>query len=242
MMPEKSVHVDLLRKMAHDIRVPLNTLISTSDMLVDGVYDPLTSKQERAVVRLQRNNRRLLAILDDFVTYVKANAGDLSLSLKSFDPRTQLEAWCAPIQIASEEKGLKLTVTTSASVPAALTGDEVMLERIIQALLWNALAHTTQGEIWVTSDWIPAQNWVVCVKDTGSGIPDKDVPQIFEPFWRGEERPQLPTAGAGLGLPLSRALAMMMGGNLILRETGPSGSAFCVEIPINSLKPATEGG
>ena len=72
-------YLQLLRKMGHDMRVPLNTLISTGDMLVDGVYDPLTSKQAKAALRMQRNNRRLLAMLDDFMTYVKAYAGDLAL-------------------------------------------------------------------------------------------------------------------------------------------------------------------
>ena len=73
-MPESALFIQLLRKMAHDMRVPLNTIISTSDMLLQGTYDPLTARQEKAVVRVQRNNHRLLAILDDFMTYIKADA------------------------------------------------------------------------------------------------------------------------------------------------------------------------
>lgn len=231
-MLNSSDFVQLLRKMGHDMRVPLNTIISTGDMLVQGSYDPLTPKQEKAVVRLQRNNRRLLAMLDDFVTYVKADAEDLVLSPKPFDPRTQLKAWCEPIRSLSEEKGLMLRLSTSENVPTMLTTDEAILERIVQALLWNALAHTTQGEIQVISEWTPEGVWLLNIKDSGAGISADDLPHIFEPFWRGDARPQFPTAGAGLGLPLSLALTKLMGGKLFLQETSPQGSHFCLQIPL----------
>jgi signal transduction histidine kinase len=233
-MLETSEYVQLLRKMGHDMRVPLNTLISTSDMLIDGAYDPLTPKQEKAALRLQRNNHRLLAILDDFLTYIKAETGDLLLTPKSFDPRAQLDVWCAPIRKIAEEKGLVFNLSISDSVPVVIASDEIALKRILQALLWNAVAHTSQGEIQVSSDWTAKQEWFIRVRDSGSGVSDSDLPHIFEPFWRGEERPQLPTAGAGLGLPMAVALAKLMGGSLSLQETTTQGSSFCVELPVAS--------
>lgn len=223
--------IQLLRKLGHDMRVPLSTIISTGDMLEQGAYDPLTAKQQKAVSRLQRNNRRLLAILDDFMTYIKADAAELTLSPAPLDPRIQLEAWCDPVFQAGKEGGIVGRLVTSETVPALLTADETSFKRIVQALLWNALAHTTQGEILVTSDWTPEQEWLISVRDAGSGIADSDLPHIFEPFWRGEARPQFPTAGAGLGLPLSLALAKLMGGDVYLKETTPQGSLFCVRVP-----------
>jgi signal transduction histidine kinase len=230
---ETSAIIQLLRKMGHDMRVPLNTLISTSDMLVQGVYDPLTPKQAKAASRLQRSSYRLLAILDDFVTYVKAETGDLTLTPKPFDPRVQLETWCGTVRPAAEEKGLTLHVTTSEDVPEAVNGDEAMLKRVVEALVWNAVSFTVTGEVRVSSDWAASGEWRISVQDSGPGIPESDLPHIFEPFWRGEERPQVPTAGAGLGLPVARALARLMGGNVSLKETGSGGSRFYVEIPPN---------
>lgn len=230
--PETLEYVQLLRKMGHDMRVPLNTLISTSDMLVDGAYDPLTPKQEKAALRLQRNNRRLLAILDDFLTYIKAETSDLVLTPTSFDPRAQLDVWCAPVRKITEEKGIALNLSISDSVPALMTGDETALKRILQALLWNSVAYTSHGEIQVSSDRTAKQEWRISVKDSGSGISESDLTHIFEPFWRGEERPQLPTAGAGLGLPMALALVKLMGGSLSLQETTTQGSVFCVELPM----------
>jgi signal transduction histidine kinase len=236
-MLEKSDILHLLRKMGHDMRVPLNTIISTGDMLIQGTYDPLTPKQEKAVMRVQRNNYRLLAMLDDFMTYIKADAGELTLNPKPLDPRSQLSEWSDPVRQACEEKGIVFRLIIADQVPMLLTADETAVKKIIQALLWNALAHTSVGEIQVTSDWTAERQWLIAVKDSGSGIADSDLPHIFEPFWRGEARPQLPTAGAGLGLPLSLALAKLMGGDLTVQGT-TGGSHFCVRVPADKAEKA----
>jgi signal transduction histidine kinase len=238
-MLETSEIVQLLRKMGHDMRVPLSTVISTSDMLNKGIYDPLTPKQAKAVARLQRNQHRLLAILDDFVTYIKAETGDLPLSWKPFDVNSRLAAWAEPVRLVIEEKGLVFRMVTPEPVPQTLTSDEAMIERIVTALLWNAVTHTTQGVIEIHSQWT-TDHWLLTIKDTGSGISEQEMPHLFEPFWRGEMRAQIPTAGAGLGLPMSLAIARRMGGNVSLKETSPQGSSFCVQLPIKGNGAVTE--
>lgn len=224
----------LLRKFGHDMRVPLNTLISTSDMLVQGVYDPLTPKQNKAATRLQRNSYRLLAILDDFVTLVKADAGELSVSLKPLDIKEKLDIWVNPALSVLDPKGVQLSIVVSESAPM-MTSDEALLKRIVQALLWNAVSFTENGAIKITAEYQTNSTWCICVEDTGSGIPSQDIPHIFEPFWRGEARPQVPTAGAGLGLPLSQALARVLKGELSLQSTSEKGTHFCLNLPAQSL-------
>lgn len=233
-MQDTASLIQLLRKMAHDMRVPLNTIISTGDMLVEGVYDPLTPKQSKAMTRLQRNNVRLLAILDDFIAYVKADAGEMVLANKIFDPRAIIDDCVNDVRPTAEEKGLKLRLTTSETLPAMFMGDESAVKRIVLALVWNALAHTASGEIHIQSEWSSEKVWSITVEDTGSGISDVDRPYIFEPFWRGEARPQLPIAAAGLGLPLALAFAKVMGGDLTLKATSMRGSTFCVTLPIKA--------
>src|SRR5512142_851067 len=81
-----SKSIRLLRQMNHDLRNPLNALIATAGMLSEGIYDPLTPGQARAVERIERNSRRIVALLDDLITYAKADAGEYSLEVKDFDP------------------------------------------------------------------------------------------------------------------------------------------------------------
>lgn len=224
--------VGLLRKFGHDMRVPLNTVISTSDMLAQGLYEPLNPKQEKAVSRIQRNNHRLLAMLDDFITHIKADAGDLVVITAPFDPRALLEACAKVVRPYLEEKRIGLKLTTTDTTPPRLVGDEKLINRMLLALLWNAASFTPEGEINVVSDWAAESGWTVTVWDTGTGISTDDQAHIFEPFWRGEERPQVPTAGAGLGLPLARSLAHLMKGEVHLKKTGATGSTFCLSLPL----------
>lgn len=223
--------VVLLRKMAHDIRAPLGAMISTSDMLMSGIYEPLTDKQKRAAERVRRNGMRSLAIVDDFVAYVKAARREYPLYPEPFDPREKLAFWGAAVKSAADEKGLTLTITTHEAVPPTLNGDAAAISRIVLALFWNAIAFTNAGTIQIESDANPP-NWIITVRDTGAGIPADEVGHIFEPMWRGSHRTQLPIAGVGLGLALGRALATLMGGTLTLESNTPQGAAFRLTLPL----------
>ncbi len=224
--------IQLLRQMGHDIRAPLGSIISTSDMLLEGTYDPLTDKQTRAADRLNRNGRRTLAIIDDFITYVKAEAAELTPVSRPFDPSASLEAWFAVVKPAAETKGIACELIIAESMPATIMGDTALISRIVTALLWNGVAFTTTGSLHVVAEWSDSTGWIIRFRDTGSGISAEDAPHIFEPFFRGEARPQVPTAGAGLGLAVSAALTKLMQGQLTLEQTGASGSTFCLMLPL----------
>jgi signal transduction histidine kinase len=222
----------LLRKLAHDLRGTLGSVISTSDMLAQGVYDPLTPKQARASERLQRTSRRSLAILEDFMIYIKAETGQLEVSEKPFNPRMLLDSLCKQIKPYVEEKGVALHLTIEDKIPTVIYGDESVMSRALVALLWNAAGFTNEGEIHIEAHLETEETWLIRVKDTGSGIPEEEIPHLFEPFWRGQQRPQTPTAGAGLGLPVSRSLISLIGGKVFLNSTGNRGSVFCIEAPL----------
>lgn len=223
---------ELIRKLGHDMRAPLGSIISTSEMMGEGFYDPLTAKQQRANDRIQRNSQRVLAMLDDFVLYVKAQEGQLDLNPKPFEPRACLADWGKQVSATAEKKGLTLHLTTYEQVPANLLGDFAVIGRAVMPLLWNAVSFTAQGDVWVDSDWTEDQTWVIKVRDTGSGISPENVTNIFQPFWRGEERPQIATAGAGLGLAVAQALSNALKAKLTLEHTDSKGSTFMLALPL----------
>ena len=235
-MTEESLSTDqlaeLVRKLGHDMRAPLGSIISTSEMLGEGFYEPLTSKQVRANDRIQRNSHRVLAMLDDFVTYIKAEAGQMELLPKTFDPRVCLSDWEEHVKSTAEKKGLVLHLTTHEHVPTTLTGDYAAISRAVLPVLWNAVSFTPQGDIWFDSDWVD-QTWIIKVRDSGPGIKPEQIPHIYEPFWRGEERPQVATAGAGLGLAVARAITRALGARLTLEQTSEQGSIFTFALPLS---------
>jgi signal transduction histidine kinase len=226
----------LMRQMNHDVRNSLNTLLATANMLSEGIYEPLTDRQTRAVERIERSGQRILAILDDLIAYVKAQAGEYQMSVVDFDPRTVLESVITQVKPTAEAKGLTISVETAANLPATLHGDPAVVERILLALMWNAVSFTAKGSVRVTSAWL--DSWIVSVEDSGQGIPSNDVPHIFEAFWRGENPGStVPTAGDGLGLTAAQALANLLKGQVSLKETTTKGSTFSVNLPLMASKP-----
>jgi two-component system sensor histidine kinase/response regulator len=227
-----STPVRLMRQMAHDMRGSLGALTGTSDMFAEGVYGQLTPQQTRAIDRIRRNSHRLLALLDDLMVYVKAEAGEYPLNPAAFAPRGTLAAVCQQIKPTAEAKGLQVRLDVETSVPEQLLGDEAAISRILLAVLWNAVGFTSQGSIWIESAWATDGYWRIDIRDTGPGIAREDVPHIFEPFWRGEVRPQMPTSGYGLGLAMAQALAALLGGKLFVQQTGVTGSTFRLQLAL----------
>jgi signal transduction histidine kinase len=222
----------LLRQMNHDLRNPLNALIATANMLSEGIYDPLTPEQARAVERIERNSKRIVVLLDDLITYVKADAGEYKLDVTDFDPRRLLEDVRGQCQAAAQAKHILLLVTNEDTVPPMLCGDAAAVRRIILALAWNAISFTAKGTVEIFSAW-SANAWLVTVTDTGPGVPITSRPHLFEAFWRGDAPASpVPTSGCGLGLAMARALAKPMHGDVQLKVSGIKGSTFSVCLPL----------
>jgi signal transduction histidine kinase len=226
--------VQLMRQMAHDMRGPLGVLSVTADMFAQGGYGELNPKQERAAKRMQRASNRALALLDDFMIYIKAEAHQLPLDINAFDPQALLAGVRETVSPEAKAKGLTVRLTgSSESLPPALYGDATLIQRIVLALLWNAVVFSDQGEITLQSRWDSASSaWTIEVSDEGSGIAPEHVPHIFEPLWRGPDCPQSPSSGYGMGLAMAQALTRMMDGQLTLEKTGPKGSVFCLHLPL----------
>lgn len=222
--------VALLRKMNHDIRNPLNAVLATANMLTEGMYEPLTAGQDRAVKRIERNALRILALLDDLIGYAKVEAGELQLAVTDFDPRKLIESIQAECQPVAAAKELTVSASTSDSVPTIVRGDETLTRRIILALAWNAISFTTHGTVKIDSAW--SDGWSVTVTDTGPGISSSAATHIYDVFWRGDVAgSQVPTSGSGLGLSAAQAFTKLLKGELLLKETGAKGSTFVLRLP-----------
>jgi two-component system capsular synthesis sensor histidine kinase RcsC len=227
--------VRLLRQMAHDMRGPLGVLSITADMFVQGGYGELNPKQERAAKRMQRASNRILALLDDFMAYVKAEAQQLPLEIAPFNPQALLANLRETVLSEAQAKNLAVRLVDGESLPPILCGDAALIRRVVLALLWNAINFSDQGQITVRSGWVAAScTWAIEICDEGRGIAQESAPHIFEPFWQGVERPSSPTSGFGMGLAMAQALTRVMGGQLALETTGPKGSAFCVRLPLRT--------
>jgi len=222
--------VALLRKMNHDIRNPLNAVLATANMLSEGMYDPLTPGQDRAVKRIERSALRMLTLLDDLIGYAKVEGGEYQLNPVDLDPRKLIESIRVECEPVAAEKDLALLISIADSVPATVYGDEILIRRVILALVWNAISFTAHGTVQITSAW--SGDWQIAVTDTGPGIPATAAGRIFDVFWRGETAgSQVPTSGSGMGLAAAQAFAKLMKGELSLKESSDEGSVFVLRLP-----------
>lgn len=241
--------IALLRQLSHDLRSPINAISGTNALLLEGGYGELNEKQTRAMQRIERNSKRALLIIDQFMTYARASAGQYDLVKAPFEPRTLITGSADALR-SLLPADVKLTVSIAEAVPQTLMGDAAVLARCVDALLCNAVAFTAAGSICVAvsvphpltpSPQAEKENaaeatentgLVIDVTDTGTGIDAEIEAALFTPFAPGAQTlTPVPSSGCGLGLALCHALAMQIGGSVELVSTSDSGSHFRLRLP-----------
>jgi signal transduction histidine kinase len=218
-----------LANMSHELRTPLNAIGGYADLLVAGIRGPITDVQRADIERIKRSQHHLLSLINDILNFAKLEAGRVRFDLRDVrlhDALAQLEALVGP---QLHQKGISYAHTCDAGV--SVHTDPERLQQILLNLLSNAIKFTSSGGKVTVSCQTLAETVNVCVTDTGVGIPQDKLEQIFEPFVQ-LDRGQTPSnAGTGLGLAISRDLARAMGGDLSATSKLEEGSTFTLSLP-----------
>jgi PAS domain S-box-containing protein len=219
---------DFLASMSHEIRTPMNAIIGMAELLLEG---PLDEEQRRYVTTLCNAGDNLLNIINDILDISKIEAGYLELHETVFDVRELVDAVCDTMAIRVREKGITLDCRIGADVPGRLMGDAGRLRQVLLNLVGNAVKFTEEGGITITveRDGASGANTVLAfsISDTGIGIPEDKIPQIFEKFTQADSSTTRKYGGTGLGLTISRRLVELMGGRIWVTSTVGTGSTFC---------------
>jgi len=197
--------------------------------VLDGIYGPTTEKMRDGMQRILRAQQHLLAIIRDILDFARVEAGHISLDMSRVAVNEVLAGVGVMIEPQMKAKGLEY-VSRPGLPTIALQTDRERAVQIILNLLTNALKFTERGSVSV--DWEADDHRVsINVRDTGRGIPQDRVAQIFEPFVQGGRDPNEARQGVGLGLAISRQLARLMGGDLTTESVEGKGSVFTLELP-----------
>lgn len=249
---------EFLANVSHELRTPLNAIVGFVDLLNEGVYGELAPRQAAPVQRIEASANHLRALVDQILDLAKMAAGRLEVHAESIDLRPFLLDVASEIEPLVTEKKLYLSLALSAALPRVRT-DPTHLRQIVMNLLGNAVKYTNEGTITVRSRLIPAGDaslpehlrppesapvpstrpWVaVQVVDSGIGIAPADQVRIFEEFEQVNAGPRGESMrrGTGLGLPISRRLARLLGGDVTLESALGKGSAFTVWLPGEAAK------
>ncbi|MFO7728205.1 MAG: response regulator, partial [Desulfonatronovibrio sp.] len=244
-----SAKSEFLANMSHEIRTPLNGIMGMLQLLQMTEQD---REQKEYVQMAYQSSERLHRLLTDILDLSRIEAGKLELSEEGFQLAEVLNSLQDIFRLACQEKQISLQIQSDKDLPQLLTGDHVRLSQILFNLVGNAVKYTQQGEVRVQVYHLPGGSPELCrilfvIKDTGQGIQEDRLEQVFEKF-RQVENSDSPYArqfeGAGLGLPLVKRLVRLMGGNLSLTSQPGAGTEVYVSLPFKvpeALQQKTEG-
>ncbi|MBR0869015.1 response regulator [Bradyrhizobium tropiciagri] len=220
-----------LSNMSHEFRTPLNSVLALSRLLLDRIDGDLTPEQERQVGYIRRSAESLLELVNDLLDLAKVEAGKVDVKPSAFTVGELFGGLRGALKPLLTGHAVELIFDIPDKVPNLFT-DEAKVTQILRNLISNALKFTEQGEVRVTASFDAAARRVnLSVRDTGIGIAPQDHRRIFEEFSQVDTKIQKRVKGTGLGLPLSRSLAELLGGELILESVLGQGSVFTLSIP-----------
>ena len=226
------VKSQFLSAVSHELRTPLNSINALSRMLAEQSDGPLNDEQQRQISYIRQATDTLSRLVNDLLDLAKVEAGRIDLHASKIavaDLLAALRGIMRPLQ-ASDQVQLVFEDRTDGTL---LFTDEGKLSQILRNLLSNALKYTERGEVRVTV-FIPSQGRIAfAVTDSGIGIPAEDHARIFEEFVQVRNPLQMRTKGSGLGLPLSRKFAELLGGVIDLSSEPGRGSTFTLDIPVS---------
>ncbi|MGE4552187.1 MAG: ATP-binding protein [Desulfovibrionaceae bacterium] len=218
-----------LATMSHEIRNPLSGMLAMIQLALEGLPD---NEARDCLTAAMASGRSLLGVLGEVLDLSKVEAGRLELNEEDFAPRELVRSVLASFTAQAREKGLALHDQVAPAVPDRLRGDPGRLRQMLANLVGNALKFTERGGVDLSMTRLSGRpdevRLLVCVQDTGVGIPEADQPKVFERFGQADgPRRQL---GTGLGLDITRRLVNLMGGEITLHSEPGEGTLVCFSI------------
>jgi len=223
-----------LAQTSHEIRTPMNTIIGMSEL---ALRSDTISRVQEYVDGIKQAGLNLLSIINDILDISKIEAGAMEIKTASYSLSLLLNHIIAMAQIRIAAKPVVFIVDVDASLPNLLNGDEVRIRQILSNLLSNAIKYTHDGYIRLTvtgqisSRSMNEMNLSFEIADSGIGIKDQDMPNLFHSFTRLDMKKNQGVEGTGLGLAIARSACRAMGGDISVSSKYGEGSVFSVIIP-----------
>jgi len=228
-----------LANMSHEIRTPMTAILGYTDLVSDPALGPSDRDNYLAVIR--RNGEHLLELINDILDISKIEAGKFAMDVQPCSLPAVLADVASLMRARAEQRGVLLSVEYETAIPQAMHTDGARVRQTLVNLVGNAIKFTECGGVRVAASFLPA--WrdgqpavQIKVIDTGIGISEEKLAQLFQPFVQADASTSRKYGGTGLGLAISRHLAELLGGELAVESAVGKGSTFTLTLPTGNLE------
>jgi PAS domain S-box-containing protein len=233
---------------ATELRNPLQSIVSFSQGMIDGVCGKLEEKQEKYVNIVNKNAIAVLALIENMITLSQIEANLITVENKVFDVTVLIESIKNDMEVTAQDKNINLEIDYSALERREVFSDEALMRKIFVNIISNAIKFTDVGSVYVSFahpeietvndsgiypiPYFTGKSYVmVTVTDTGIGIAEEDKDHIFEEFNHSSKNISKKYGGSGLGLALTKKITTILGGSIDVTSTSGKGSTFKVILP-----------
>ncbi|GAA2356773.1 PAS domain-containing sensor histidine kinase [Dactylosporangium salmoneum] len=224
------VRADLVATVSHELRTPLTSILGNVEVIVDGDAGEVAPPQARLLGAVERNARRLLALIEDLLMLSRIEAGAVKINASPVQLRAVVAGALEALQAVRGQREVRLDVDLPEE-PLVVHGDRDQLERVIINLLDNALKFTPSGGSARLSAGLDGEQVRLTVADTGMGIPEDEIEQIFEQFFRSSRSHERQSQGTGLGLAITKSIVERHGGRIWAAPAAGRGTVVTCLLP-----------
>ena len=222
-----------MASMSHELRTPLNSIIGFTGVMLQGIAGEITEEQRKQLTIVKNSSNHLLSMITDIIDLNKIEAGKIEVLIKETDIAKTIDEVLATFADKIRKKGLAL----KKNIPKKLiiSTDEKRFKQILINLLDNAVKFTVEGSIKVYCR-VKGEEIEISVKDTGPGIREEGIEELFRPFAQVDYEFKVKYGGPGIGLYLSKRIVELLGGKIWAESEFGKGSRFTFVLPIKGAK------
>ncbi|MDN4602278.1 CHASE3 domain-containing protein [Paenibacillus sp. F6_3S_P_1C] len=238
---------EFLANMSHELRTPLNSMLILSEILAENKHQHLNSEEQKYASVIHASGKDLLNLINDILDLSKVEAGEMEVDFDDVYLESLPEVINQYFLKTAEQKGIDFRIQLQGPLPETIVSDEMRLHQILRNLLSNAFKFTNEGEVALTISRVslpnPEENGeeagviAFSVSDTGIGISEDKLLQIFDAFKQADGATARKYGGTGLGLSISQSLANLLGGSISATSREGQGSIFTLFLPLRREDP-----